>query len=121
MDLVDWRGWGGVRCLGLPQEVREGWFVAFVLERFGRGLLPAIFYLQWRSATPSLTVSGLTLGGNANQEKGVGNYGQIICVQNDQNLKTALITFSSWKCVAFSIAPINHPLVSSIKSKELDS
>ena len=89
------------------QEVRKG-FVA-------------IFYLQWRSATPSLTVSGLTLGGNANQEKGVGNYGQIICVQNDQNLKTALITFSSWKCVAFSIAPINHPLVSSIKSKELDS
>ena len=27
--------------------------------------------LQWRCATPSLTVSGLTLDGNADQEKGI--------------------------------------------------
>ena len=97
------RGSGGVRCL------------ASLVSR-GSGLLPAIFYLQWRSATPSLTVSGLSLGGNANQEKGIENYGQIICGQNDQNLETALVAFS-WKRVDFSIAPINHPLVS---SKELD-
>ena len=47
----------------------------------GRGLLPwnreaceglvDWLSLQWRSATPSLTVSGLTLDGNANQEKGI--------------------------------------------------
>ena len=50
------------------------------LKWLGRGLLPLNreaceglvdwVSLQWRSATPSLTVSGLTLDANANQEKG---------------------------------------------------
>ena len=37
------------------------------LKRPGSGWWP--IPLQWRSATPSLTVSGLTLDVNANQEK----------------------------------------------------
>ena len=55
-------GFGGLKWLG------RGWLP---LTREALEWLAGWISLQWRCATPSLTVSGLILDGNADQEKGI--------------------------------------------------